>query len=636
MISPLLPSYYLFRAISSVFASNEYAELEHKNSFPIIREEDKSAAKVIIYRVENVNFISQSDDEKQLVGEKVIRDIPLKNTSRKGMMIARRWICEEPFSYSLEYFEISEYSDEEQDPKPSGCAKGVFRVLTKPIILNESTQHLCRNLLKISSRMEALEFLVSQSFPIVYSRYIEFDIVHPLFIFSSGEEEKLFNNGKCIRQCNLHLRNSVDETKTSSSIFGLTDQSGTIEEKNLVSSSQEPRHYDALNERSLFPYRNFAQARMKLSEEREKRVNVVDPQLLLMGSILRNSFDPAPRSYNIAEGWARWGKCLYGLQRWWCIKSLRRIIEFTYNSPRAASRSIEILDHFMAVAHPNMVKEEIEARMGPNALTGNGDSHFEIMTNCVYSILACCILIGCKIEDPFAPRCSKVTLCMKRNFENINFHDLETLISEKVNYDFFSQNTGGVVNLILYILSGDDDSLYETKMAKAAEHSPWAHFQRTCRLLAAATEQGIYSPIRADLDAIYGVSSLDLHPILLGMSVVLLVAEVHQIKLPEPFLSLFPSEYIASRKCSGTDNVPLLPSHKRYYLFKKFIEQAVAVLKMVGADVFSHHRPIEKSLPSSLLKKGWMKQSLSGASSRDLVVYAALQNVYLANLVFDG
>lgn len=198
-------------------------------------------------------------------------------------------------------------------------------------------------------------------------------------------------------------------------------------------------------------------------------------------------------------------------------------------------------------------------------------------------IIGGCCMLGCKMEESTPVSIDRLSKCLKIDFTVEEFRQLELILFEVLQRNLFHNSMVQVVEFLLFVFSGDDETLFcpANKMYgrySSSHLAQWLRFQEQCRFLTDITLRGLNPAETSEFDSQYGISCLDINPLLLGIAVVAYVARLYQILLPQPFLFLFSPEFRTNIKSMGCRELPLVAQDKCFALLQEFSKSAAKIL----------------------------------------------------------
>lgn len=324
-------------------------------------------------------------------------------------------------------------------------------------------------------------------------------------------------------------------------------------------------------------------------------------------SWMRDAIRSYRRNYSFqpdatAEAWKRWDAKFHDdLSRVLIVNSVDDIINYCGGSRRAVFAAVQLLDRFFSSTDPVSVCCLISERIDGVRYTSNGcETNSATRSATIFnpvnrknpqlkpylvSIIGVCCMLGCKIEDKFPPPSERLSKCLKIKLKQRALVGLEMIVFEKLKYCISHNSMEQIIETLLYLMSGDDDSLYISPDSKKNGSTAWAKFQRFCRYIGDITLRG---PALADVekfDATHTIDSQSINPMALGIAVVAFAAKLDDVQLSDALYPLLPRDSTTS---GNGRRVPLSRSDKRYELLRDFGQSATYVLQEAssrsGAD----------------------------------------------------
>lgn len=215
-------------------------------------------------------------------------------------------------------------------------------------------------------------------------------------------------------------------------------------------------------------------------------------------------------------------------------------------------------------------------------------------------IIGGCCMLGCKMEESTPVSIERLSKCLKIDFTVEEFLQLELILFEVLQRNLFHNSMEQVVEFLLFVFSGDDETLFCPPKKMNGRHSPshlaqWSRFQEQCRFLVDITLRGLSPSETNEFDSHYGISCLDINPLLLGIAVVAYVARLYQILLPQPFLLLFSPEFRTNIKSMGCRELPLVAQDKCFALLQEFSWSAAKILDEYHSNTQNCRKHLRKS-----------------------------------------
>eukprot|EP00796_Vickermania_ingenoplastis_P003841 gene3841-2721_t len=321
-------------------------------------------------------------------------------------------------------------------------------------------------------------------------------------------------------------------------------------------------------------------------EELELMLEEKDKHLLWMKSAIHSLRSPYTKTFDISAGWERWdAKCHDGLNRSLIVNSIDDVILYCGGSRKAAFAAVQFLDRFVALT-PNPVEtcremaHRVDSRRATPIFPPIHDQEPKLNLYFI-SVIGVCCMLGCKMEDKAPPHIERLNKCLLSvELTNEDFVRLEMFIFQKLHHNLAHNSMEQVIEMLLYIFCGDDDALYAIDHNATTDKNPsaWKQFQQLCRFLGDVTLRGLSPAENKKFDAAHQVSSLNMNPFMLGITVVAFAAKIHQVQLPDPLLALLPQQLRETIRDGGVNCLPLLQTDKRYALLLEFCRMATNLL----------------------------------------------------------
>lgn len=232
-------------------------------------------------------------------------------------------------------------------------------------------------------------------------------------------------------------------------------------------------------------------------------------------------------------------------------------------------------------SHGKKMKDRACRREGP--FFPVNEEH-PVLNTYLLSLIGGCSVLGCKMADQISVPVERLVNFLNFDYTSEEFLQVEVMILETLKHSLVPNTMESIVEFLLYVFSGDDESLYCSSHKESQEQSPsrgqWPGFLEFCRRLSDITLRGLSPAETEEFDAKYHILPLDINPLFLGIAIVAYAARMHQIFLPEPFLALFCEEFGDSIKKKGRREFPLLPQDRCFALLEEFSRSTAKMLEV--------------------------------------------------------